>query len=128
MAQLTPLALQLLRGKNLAAIATINRDGSPQTTFVWIDTDGTDILFNTAAGRLKTKNLERDGRASIAIVNAENPYEQAVIRGHVTAITTDGADAHIDAMARKYLGQDTYPFRQPGEVRVIVRIAPDKVG
>ena len=128
MAQLTPLALTLLRGTNLATIATLMKDGSPQATVVWIDTDGTNVLFNTAEGRIKTNNLRRDGRVAIAVVNAENPYQQAVIRGHVIEMTTEGADAHIDAMAKKYLGVDSYPMRNASETRVIVKIAPDRVG
>ncbi len=128
MAELTEVAKRLLEGKNMAAVATLNKDGSPQTTVVWIDTDGKNVMFNTAEGRLKTKNMARDARVSISVINTENPYEQALIQGRVISMTRDGADAHIDAMAKKYLGQDSYPFRQAGEVRVLVTVAPEKVG
>ncbi len=128
MAELTELAKRLLEGKNMAAVATLNKDGSPQATVVWIDTDGTNVIFNTAEGRLKTKNMRRDARVSISVINGANPYEQALIQGRVVAMTEEGADAHIDAMAKKYLGQESYPFRRPGEMRVLVTVAPDKVG
>ena len=128
MAELTELAIRLPRGKNLATIATLMKDGSPQASVVWIDTDGKHVIFNTADGRIKTNNLRRDGRVAVAVVNAENPYEQALIRGRVVEMTHEGADAHIDAMAKKYLDTDSYPGRNPAEVRVIVKIAPDRVG
>ena len=128
MAELTALAIRLPRGKNLATIATLMKDGSPQAPVVWIDTDGTHVIFNTADGRIKTNNPRRDGRVAVAVVNAENPYEQALIRGRVVEMTHEGADAHIDAMAKKYLDTDSYPARNPAEVRVIVKIAPDRVG
>jgi len=128
MAELTELAIRLPRGKNLATIATLMKDGSPQASVVWIDTDGNHVIFNTADGRIKTNNLRRDGRVAVAVVNAENPYEQALIRGRVVEMTHEGADAHIDAMAKKYLDTDSYPARNPAEVRVIVKIAPDRVG
>ena len=128
MAELTELAIRLLRGKNLATVATLMKDGSPQASVVWIDTDGKHVIFNTADGRIKTNNLRRDGRVAVAVVNAENPYEQALIRGRVVEMTHEGADAHIDVMAKKYLDTDSYPARNPAEVRVIVKIAPDRVG
>ena len=128
MAELTELAIRLPRGKNLATVATLMKDGSPQASVVWIDTDGKHVSFNTADGRIKTNNLRRDGRVAVAVVNAENPYEQALIRGRVVEMTHEGADAHIDAMAKKYLDTDSYPGRNPAEVRVIVKIAPDRVG
>jgi PPOX class probable F420-dependent enzyme len=112
--------------KAFANLATLNADGSPQVTPVWVDFDGTHVLVNTAKGRVKTKNLEREPRVALAISEPENPYRYLGIQGRVTEITESGADAHIDKMAHKYMGKD-YPFRQPGEVRVIVKIAPDKV-
>ncbi len=127
MTELTPQAIALLQGKNFASVATLMKDGSPQTSVVWIDTDGTHVVFNTAEGRIKTNNLRRDARVAVAIPNQENPYEQVLIRGRVVEMTHDGADAHIDALAKKYLGQDSYPFRAAGEQRVIVKIAPDSV-
>jgi len=85
------------------------------------------VVVNTAAGRQKDKNLQRDGRVSLSIIDPDNPYRYLEVRGHVSERTTSGADAHIDKMAKKYLDQDTYPFRQPGEVRVIFKVTPDHV-
>lgn len=110
-----------------AQLATVNADGTPQVTPVWVDYDGTHVLVNTARGRVKTKNLERNPRVALAISDPENPYRYVGIQGRVVEITEKGGDAHIDKMAKKYLNKDSYPFRQPGEVRVIVKIAPDKV-
>jgi len=113
--------------KALAALATLNADGSPQVTPVWVDFDGGNVLVNTAKGRVKTKNLEREPRVALTVVDPENPYRHVGIQGRVTEITESGADAHIDKLSKKYLDKDTYPFRVAGEVRVIVKIAPDKV-
>ncbi len=125
MAKLSADALRLLsEGKNMATIATVMPDGSPQATAVWIDTDGENVLFNTAEGRVKTDNLRRDPRVAVCILNADNPYEQVTVRGRVVAMTHKGADAHIDSLAKKYLGLDEYPNRQPDEQRVIVKVAP----
>jgi len=110
-----------------AHVATLNTDGSPQVTPVWIDFDGTHVLFNTAKGRVKAKNLAREGRVALSIADPDNAYRHIAIQGHVVEMTETGGDAHIDKMAKKYLGKDTYPFRAPGEVRIIVKIAPDKV-
>jgi PPOX class probable F420-dependent enzyme len=110
-----------------AQLATVNADGTPQVTPVWVDYDGTHVLVNTARGRIKTRNLERNPRVALAISDPENPYRYVGIQGRVVEMTEKGGDAHIDKMAKKYLNKDSYPFRQPGEVRVIVKIAPDKV-
>ena len=126
MSKLSADTLRLLgEGKNLATIATIMPDGSPQATVVWIDTDGEHVIFNTAEGRVKTNNLRRDPRVAVAIVNADNPYEQVTVRGRVVEFTHEGADAHIDALAKKYLDLDEYPLRNPDEQRVIVKIVPN---
>ena len=118
----------LLRDKvAFAQLATLNPDGSPQVTPVWVDFDGTHILVNTAKGRVKTKNLAREPRVALSISDPENPYRYLGVQGRVTEMTEQGADAHIDKMAKKYMGKDKYPFRAPGEVRVLVKIAPDKV-
>jgi PPOX class probable F420-dependent enzyme len=118
----------LLRDKvAFAQLATLNPDGSPQVTPVWVDFDGTHILVNTAKGRVKTKNLSREPRVALSISDPENPYRYLGVQGRVTEMTEQGADAHIDKMAKKYMGKDKYPFRAPGEVRVLVKIAPDKV-
>jgi PPOX class probable F420-dependent enzyme len=110
-----------------AQLATVNEDGSPQVTPVWVDYDGTHVLVNTARGRVKAKNLERNPRVALAISDPENPYRYVGIQGRVVEMTENGSDAHIDKMAKKYMGKDTYPFRAPGEKRVIVKIAPEKV-
>jgi PPOX class probable F420-dependent enzyme len=110
-----------------ANVATLNPDGSPQVTPVWVDFDGAHVLINTAKGRVKAKNLAREPRVAISIADPENPYRYLGIQGRVVEMSETGGDAHIDKMAKKYLGKDSYPFRAPGEVRLIVKIAPDKV-
>ena len=117
----------LLHTQAFANLATLNADGSPQVTPVWVDTDGTNLLINTARGRVNDRNLKRDGRVALTISDPANPYRYLGVQGHVTTMTEDGADAHIDKMAKKYMGKDKYPGRAPGEVRVLVTIAPDKI-
>ena len=125
MSTLSADALRLLgEGKNLAIIATVMPDGSPQATAVWVDTDGEHVRFNTAEGRVKTKNLRRDPRVAVAILNADNPYEQVTIRGRVVEFVHEGAIEHIDSLARKYVGTDVFTERDPNDQRVIVKIAP----
>ncbi len=102
-------------------------DGSPQVSPVWVDVEDGQVLFNTAEGRLKPKNLRRDPRVAISIVDDENPYENVLIRGRAVELTQEGADDHVGALANRYMGVDEYPLRQPGEERVIVRIEPEKV-
>lgn len=114
-------------GRNFASVATVMPDGSPQVSLVWVDSDGENIVINTAEGRLKTNNLRNDARVAVAIANAENHYEQVMIRGKVIEESHEDADEHINAMAKKYLGLDEYPHRQPGEVRVKIKIKPEKV-
>jgi PPOX class probable F420-dependent enzyme len=113
--------------KAFAQLATLNADGSPQVTPVWVDFNGTHVLINTAKGRVKAKNLAREPRVAIAVSDPDNPYRYLGIQGRVVEMTETGGDAHIDKMAKKYLGKDSYPGRTPGEVRVIVKIAPEKV-
>lgn len=119
--------LDLFKKKAFAHLATLMPSGQPQVTPVWIDYDGQHIVFNTAEGRQKDKNLQRDGRLALSIIDPDNPYRYLEVRGRVADRTREGADAHIDAMAKKYLGQDKYPYRQPGEVRVIYRVKPEHV-
>ena len=123
---LTDDQVALLREKVLAHVATVMPDGSPQVTPVWVDTDGEAVLFNTAKGRLKYRNLRRDPRVAISIAARENDYRTVVLRGRAEFIE-DGADDHIDRLAKKYLGADSYPGRQPGEVRVTVRVVPEAI-
>ena len=127
MVELPDLARRLLDGKNFATVATVMGDGRPQASVVWIHTDGPHIVFNTAEGRVKPRNMRRDARVAIAVFDMENPYLQAMIQGRVVAMEHEGAEENIDAMTKKYLGLDSYPHRREGEQRVIVRIAPEKV-
>jgi|SRR5579862_1337563 len=108
-------------------LGTLMKDGSPQVTPVWVDYDGKHVRFNSAKGRVKDKNIRRDPRISITLQDPENPYRYLEIRGKVIEITEQGADAHIDKLAKKYLGKDVYPYRQPGEVRVTYVIEAEKV-
>jgi PPOX class probable F420-dependent enzyme len=127
MTTIPPTYRDLLDKKSFAHIATISADGTPQVTPVWIDYDGTHIRFNTARGRVKTRNLERNPVVALSIQDPENPYRYLQVKGRVTEMTEKGADAHIDALAKKYLGQDRYPYRRDGEVRVTVKISPEKI-
>jgi PPOX class probable F420-dependent enzyme len=115
----------LFNKRAFASLATNMPDGHPQVTPVWVDIDGDHVIVNSAKGRQKDRNLRRDPRVSLAIIDPENPYRYLEIRGRVDEITEDGADAHIDKMAKKYLGVDKYPYRQADEVRVMYRIRPE---
>jgi PPOX class probable F420-dependent enzyme len=117
----------LLQKKAFAHLATVGADGSPQVTPVWVDFDGTHIRFNTARGRVKDRNLRRNPKVALSIQDPDNPYRYMQIRGRVAEITEQGADAHIDSLAKKYINQDRYPWRRPGEVRVLYKIAPEKI-
>ena len=119
----------IITGKNFAHVATLMPDGSPQSTPVWVDLEGDTILINTAEGRQKTRNLDRDGRVAISIADAGNPYRYIQVRGHVVERTHEGADASIDALSEKYTGNATYAgrARNPSEQRVIYRIAVERV-
>ena len=110
-----------------AHLATLMADGSPHVTPVWCDYDGTYIRINSAKGRVKDRNMRRNRKVALSIQDPDNPYRYLAARGEVAEITEQGADAHIDALTKKYLGKDKYPFRQPGEVRVIYKIRPDRV-
>ena len=128
MADIPQTHVDLLTTKpSFANLATLNVDGSPQVTPVWVDFDGTNVLINTAKGRVKARNLERQPRVAMSISDPENPYRYLGIQGRVVEMTETGSDAHIDKMAKKYMGKDTYPYRTPQERRVIVKIAPEKV-
>jgi PPOX class probable F420-dependent enzyme len=120
-------AAQLLKDKNFANVATLRKDGSVQVSPVWVDVQDGKAVVNSAEGRAWPRNLERDPRVTLTVQNLENPYEYVEVRGKVTERTHDGADEHIDALAKKYMGVDSYPLRQPGEQRVIIRVEPDHV-
>lgn len=113
--------------KAFANLATIMPDGSPQVTPVWFDYVGGHIRINTARGRVKARNMKVGTKIAIAILDPENPYRYVQVRGPIVSETEKGADAHIDSLAKKYLGQDKYPFRQAGEVRVIYELDPASV-
>jgi PPOX class probable F420-dependent enzyme len=117
----------LFHKKAFANLSTLMKDGSPQVTPVWFDYDGSHIRVNSALGRVKDKNIRRDPRVSMSIQDPDNPYRYLEIRGKVVDITQQGADDHIDSLAQKYLGQAKYPYRQPGEVRVLYKIEPQKL-
>jgi PPOX class probable F420-dependent enzyme len=107
-----------------ANLATVLKDGSPQVTPVWFDHTGGKIRINTARGRVKSRTLKEGARVALSILDPENPYRYIQIRGRVVSTTENGANMHIDSLAKKYLGKDKYPFGQPGEVRVMYEIEP----
>ena len=125
-ATLNKTARALVERPVIANVATVDHEGRPQVTPVWIDLDGDDLVFNTAKGRIKTVNLDKNPHVAVSIVDPDNSYNVVVVRGTVEG-TEEGADAHIDSLAKKYLDVDTYPMRKPGEVRVIYRVHADKV-
>lgn len=110
--------------KAFAFLATVQPDGTPQVTPVWFDVHDGKVRINTAAGRVKHRNMTKNAAVAVAIADPANPYRYLQVRGKVSNVTQEGADAHIDSLAMKYLGQDKYPFRQPGEQRVIFEIEP----
>ncbi len=114
--------------KAFVHLATRMKDGSPQVSPVWVDTEGDHIVVNSAKGRLKDRNMRADPRVALSVIDPDNPYSAIMVRGRVVKITENGADAHIDKMAKKYLGQDQYPYRTPEEVRVLYYIEPERVG
>ena len=124
---ITPEIEKLLVGKNFASLATLMNDGSPHVAPTWIDYDGKMIVINTAAGRVKEKNVKQDKRVALSVYDNSNPYNMVTIRGTVQEITPENADQHIDKLAKRYLGMDKYPFRSPDEKRIILKIRPEKV-
>lgn len=117
----------ILGKKGFAHLATIMADGSPQTTPVWFDVENGFIRINSAIDRLKDRNLKAQPVVALSIQDPDNPYSYVAIRGKVEERTTEGADEHIDLLAKKYLGMDKYPYRTSEEIRVIYRIKPLKV-
>ena len=118
-------AISLIDGQNFGNLATVMKDGSPQVTPVWINREGDNILVNTAVGRTKQRNILKDQRVAVSIYDQKNPYSMVLIKGHVISQSSDGADEHIDLLAKKYIGKDKYPWRQANEKRVIIKIQPD---
>jgi PPOX class probable F420-dependent enzyme len=124
---LSEKARALIARPVLASLATLNPDGSPQITPLWIDLDGDNVVFNTAQGRKKARNLEQDARVAVSVVDPNDPYNVVALQGTVVDVSTDGADAHIDSLAKKYMGVDKYPMRSEGEVRIRVTVRTDRI-
>ena len=127
MVQLPASHADILKKQSFAHFATLMPDGTPQVSPVWVDEKDGYVLINSALGRVKDKNVHRNPNVAISICDPENPYRMLAIRGTIAEIVTEGADEHIDKMAKKYMGKDKYPFRQPGEQRVIYKIEPKSV-
>jgi PPOX class probable F420-dependent enzyme len=126
MATLTDKQAQLLLEANFGALATLRADGSPQVTPVWVDWDGEYVLLNTLRARAKPGQVERDPRVELAVASRENPYQHVRIAGRAE-LTTEGAEEHIDKLSQKYVGEASYPWRAPGDERVIIRFRPERV-
>ncbi len=124
---LSARARELISRPVLASLTTLNPDGSPQITPLWVDLEGDDVVFNTARGRVKARNLERDHRVAVSVIDPGDQYNVVTFRGTVIDVTTEGPDEHIDAMAKKYLGVDTYPNRREGEIRIRVIVRTDHI-
>jgi PPOX class probable F420-dependent enzyme len=125
--KLTEKQASLFRERNWGNVATIRPDGTPHVTPVWVDTDGENVLFNTAYGRKKVENIQRDPRVAIEVYDDNDPQRAYVSVTGTAELVDEGADEHIDKLARKYLGEERYPYRAPGEKRVIVKIRPELV-
>ncbi len=125
MTEIPAAYMDLLQQKTtFAHLATIMKDGSPQVTPVWFDFTNGHVRVNTAKGRVKARNLHEGARVALSILDPDNAYRYLQIRGRVVRATEEGASAHIDSLAKKYLGKDKYPFAQPGEVRIMYEIEP----
>lgn len=127
MVKLSDSVKKIIDDKTFAHFATLMPDGSPQVSPVWITRDGDTILIDTAEGRIKDKNPRNDPRVAISMTDPNNPYHSILIRGRVIEVTLEGAEGMIDALAKKYMGKDKYPWRVPGEKRTLIRIEPLKV-
>ena len=124
---LPPSVKKILEDKAYGHVVTSNADGTPQVTMVWMDVDGDEVLFNTADGRLKPKNLRRDPGVIVSVQDRNDPQSYIVFHGKAS-VTESGADEHIDKLARRFLGADKYPFRRPGERRLVVRVRVERLG
>ncbi len=124
---LSEKARALINRPVLASLATLNPDGSPQITPLWIGLDGDNVVFNTARGRIKARNVEKDNRVAVSVIDPDDQYNVVAFRGTVIDVTTEGADEHIDALAKKYLGVDSYPMRREGEVRLRIIVRTDHI-
>jgi PPOX class probable F420-dependent enzyme len=126
-AEITPQLERLLREPSYGQLATLMPDGAPQVTQVWVDTDGKHILVNTVATHQKVKNVRRDPRVAMNVHDPAMPFRIANIRGTVVEMTSAGAEEHIDVLAKRYLGQDRYPFRGAGQQRIVLKIQPERI-
>jgi PPOX class probable F420-dependent enzyme len=126
-ATLSPAVRKLLEDKNFPHLATLMPNGAPQVTPVWVDLEGDRILVNTAEGRAKPRNVRRDPRVALSVHDQENPYKSAFIRGRVVEIRTEGAEQHIDKMAKKYTGDDVYGDHDPEHPRLLLVIEPTDI-
>jgi len=117
----------LFRKRAFASLATLMPNGDVQVTPVWVDAENGNLIFNSARGRVKDKNVRRDPRVTLTLIDPDNPYRYLEVRGRVVDITEKGAAQHIDKLAKKYLGVDKYPYAKPGEVRVLYRVKPEHV-
>lgn len=128
MPELNAAQIELLKEPHIAQFVTLMKDGSPQITPVWVDTDGESILINSEDGRLKVRNIRRDARVAIGVYDPENNYNRVLnVRGRVTEITPEGAADHIDFLSEKYTGNRTYPNHNPDRPRLILKITPDRI-
>jgi PPOX class probable F420-dependent enzyme len=116
----------LFEKKSFAHLATLNKDGSPQNTPVWLEYDGTHVIVNSSKGRRKDHNMRRDARVALSIIDPDNSYRYLEVRGRVVDYTEKGGVEHLNKLAKKYLGEDKYPWLQPNEVRVTYKIAPER--
>ncbi|MDE1874013.1 MAG: PPOX class F420-dependent oxidoreductase [Candidatus Micrarchaeota archaeon] len=120
-------AIAMIEEKNFAFLATVSKDGSPQLTPTWVDTDGKRLLINTAMGRAKQRNTARDSRVAVVVPDSKNMYSYLYVKGRVVEQRKEGATEHIDKLAKKYLGKEEYPWKDPKETRVMLVIEPEKV-
>jgi PPOX class probable F420-dependent enzyme len=125
--QFSAASRELFAKKMLVHVASLGPDGAPHATPVWCELDGDDVIINTALGRAKARNLANDPRVALSAVDPDNPYSVIAVRGTVVGFTTEGADEVIDRLSKKYLDLDSYPYRREGEIRVTVRIRPDRI-
>jgi PPOX class probable F420-dependent enzyme len=118
---------ELLEAPNFCQVGSLRKDGSPAVVPTWVDVEGDLAVINTAEGRAWVKNVRRDPRVNLTVLNQDNPYEFVSIKATMVEDTTEGADAHIDKLAQQYLGEEKYPFRAEGEVRVMLKFQAEKV-
>jgi PPOX class probable F420-dependent enzyme len=126
-AKLTEKEARLFVERNWGNLATLRPDGSPHVTPVWVDYDGENVLVNSAYGRAKVRHIQNDPRVAIDVLPTEDPQSGYVSVSGTAELVDEGADEHIDKLAKKYLGLDKYPNRRPDQQRVIIRIRPEKV-